>query len=72
MTNLGLEVSPFGVAQLYRGLLIGYVIDEVDKSYMNKIRNLGMKPFATQTLMNSDNAKMHLAQETLKFAETLS
>ncbi|HET7405493.1 MAG TPA: 2-phospho-L-lactate transferase, partial [Candidatus Bathyarchaeia archaeon] len=31
LENLGLEVTPFGVAQLYRGLLRGYVIDIIDK-----------------------------------------
>jgi LPPG:FO 2-phospho-L-lactate transferase len=43
MENLGLEVSPFGVAQLYRGLLKGYVIDIIDKSVRPKIEGLGMK-----------------------------
>lgn len=71
MNSLGLDVSPFGVAQLYQGLLRGYIIDEVDKHYEQRIRSLGMKTYATRTLMDSDEAKIRLAQDTLKMAETL-
>ena len=71
MENLGLEVSPFGVAQLYRGLLKGYVIDIIDKSVRSKIEGLGMKVLTTGTIMSSPESKTRLAQETLKFAETI-
>ncbi len=72
MENLGLEVSPFGVAQLYRGLLKGYVIDDVDKSVSPKIVSLGMRVATTKTVMDSREAKIRLAEDTLKLAETLS
>src|SRR5207244_6320420 len=36
MESLGLEVSPFGVAQLYKGLMRGYVIDDVDRAIISK------------------------------------
>ena len=71
MENLGLEVSPFGVAQLYRGLLKGYVIDIIDKSVRSKIEGLGMKVLTTGTIMSSPESKTRLAQETLRFAETI-
>jgi LPPG:FO 2-phospho-L-lactate transferase len=72
MESLGLEVSPFGVAQLYRGLMRGYVIDQLDKSIASKITSLGMKVLATNTLMDSMDAKIQLARNTISFAETLS
>jgi LPPG:FO 2-phospho-L-lactate transferase len=72
MENLGLEVSPFGVAQLYKGLMKGYVIDQQDKSIVPRITSLGMKVMATNTLMDSAEAKTRLAQETVKFAEALN
>ncbi len=72
MENLGLEVSPFGVAQLYKGLMKGYVIDQIDRSTVPKITNLGMRVFATNTLMDSMEAKTKLARETINFAETLA
>lgn len=72
MESLGLEVSPFGVAQLYRGLLKGYVIDRLDGPIASRIGSLGMKVFATNTVMNSIEAKSQLARETVRFAESLS
>ena len=72
MENLGLDVSPYGVAQLYRGLMRGYVIDDVDKPSISKIVSLGMRVMSTNTIMDSTEAKARLAQDTLRFAETLS
>jgi LPPG:FO 2-phospho-L-lactate transferase len=71
MTNLGLEVSPYGVAQLYRGFLDGFVIDEADKALSAKIEQLGMRVTATNTVMNSDDAKARLARDTLALAESI-
>jgi LPPG:FO 2-phospho-L-lactate transferase len=72
MESLGLEVSPFGVAQLYKGLMRGYVIDDVDRMIIPKITSLGMRVIATKTVMDSELAKTKLAENTLKFAETIS
>jgi LPPG:FO 2-phospho-L-lactate transferase len=72
MENLGLEVSPFSVAQLYRGLLKGYVIDSLDKAVAPRIVGLGMKVLTANTVMDSIEAKKKLAQETVRFAENLS
>ncbi len=72
MGTLGLEVSPYGVAQLYKGVLEGFVIDELDRGFSSKILGLGMKVTVTQTVMNSPEAKERLAQETIKLAESLS
>ena len=71
MANLGLEVSPLGVAQLYRGFLDGFVIDDMDKSTSPKIERLGMKVTMTNTIMNSEEAKARLAQDTLALAESI-
>lgn len=72
MENLGLEVSPYGVAQLYKGLMKGYVIDQLDKSVVPKIVSLGMRVLATNTIMDSEQAKTQLARDTIKFAETIA
>ncbi len=72
MESLGLEVSPFGVAQLYRGFLDGFVIDNVDSSAQSKIEGLGMRVKTTDTIMDSPQAKARLAQETISLAEELS
>src|SRR5207237_7813953 len=41
MQSLGLEVSPFGVAQLYKGLMRGYVIGEEDRAATPENTSLG-------------------------------
>src|SRR6266700_5028883 len=72
MQSLGLEVSPYGVAQLYKGLMMGYVIDDVDRATIPKITSLGMRVIATKTVMDSEEAKSKLAEDTLRFAETIT
>jgi len=69
MADLGLEVSPYGVAKLYQGVLDGFVIDEADKHLSPRIQRLGMKVVATRTVMNEPEAKTRLAEETVKLAE---
>jgi LPPG:FO 2-phospho-L-lactate transferase len=71
MRHLGLDVSPLGVALLYKGLLKGFVIDEIDKAIAPKINGLGMKVVMTQTIMDSTVARARLAENTLRLAETL-
>jgi LPPG:FO 2-phospho-L-lactate transferase len=71
MESLGLEVSPYGVAQLYKGMLRGYVIDDVDRAIIPKITSLGIRVIATKTIMDSEESKPRLAEDTLKFAETI-
>ena len=69
MADLGLEVSPYGVAKLYQGVLDGFVIDEVDKHLSPRIERLGMKVVATRTVMNEPEVRVRLAEETVKLAE---
>ena len=71
MQSLGLEVSPLGVAQLYKGFLEGFVIDDVDKSSRPRIERLGMKVAMTNTIMDSDEAKTRLARDTIALAESI-
>ena len=71
MNDLGLEVSPYGVAQLYQGVLDGFVIDDMDRALSPRISSLGMKVVTTRTIMNSVEAKVRLAEETVKLAESI-
>jgi len=71
MADLGLEVSPFGVAKLYQGVLDGFVIDEADKHLGPRIERLGMKVVSTRTVMNEREVKTRLAEETVKLAESI-
>jgi LPPG:FO 2-phospho-L-lactate transferase len=71
LAALGHEVSPYGVALLYRELLDGFIIDSVDAAHAPRIRDLGMKVHITATVMRTEEDRALLAQETLDFCAAL-
>jgi LPPG:FO 2-phospho-L-lactate transferase len=68
MRALGLEVSAFGVAQMYQDFLDGFVLDILDEDQKPRVERLGLKVVATNTLMNSLQDKMNLAKVCLDLA----
>jgi len=62
---LGLEVSAFGVAQLYADFLDTFVIDSKDAAVKSRIENLGVKVKVTNTVMKSLDDKVSLAKVVL-------
>ncbi len=68
MTELGLEVSPLGVAHHLRDVLNGFVIDHVDESYQDAITDLGLRTLVTGTIMTNNETRVSLAREVLEFA----
>ncbi len=72
LSGLGIEVSPFGVAQLYRGLLGGMVIDRVDADAAPRIEALGMRVLVTETVMQAVPDRVRLAEDVLHFAQELA
>jgi LPPG:FO 2-phospho-L-lactate transferase len=68
MTELGLEVSPAGVAHHLRDVLNGFVIDHLDESYQDVITDMGLRTLVTGTIMNNNEARVKLAKEILEFA----
>jgi LPPG:FO 2-phospho-L-lactate transferase len=67
LASLGHEVSAFGVAALYAGLVDGIVIDEADAALAPRIEALGMAVRATRSVMGGAEDRRRLAQETLAF-----
>ena len=65
LKGLGYEVSPVGVAQLYRGLADIFVLDRRDAALASRIAELGMRPVVTETLMTSTVRSRHLAATVL-------
>ncbi len=66
MRGLGLEVSAYSVASIYRDFLDVYILDEVDRAEKEKIENLGVKAIVTNTIMRSLEDKIALAQSVLE------
>jgi LPPG:FO 2-phospho-L-lactate transferase len=62
----GVEVSAAGVAEMYRDLLSGWVIDAVDERLAARIEALGMRVAVTDTLMHDDGAAERVARATLE------
>jgi hypothetical protein len=66
MRGLGYEVSASSVVKLYMAFLDHFVIDSIDKGEADKIRKMGVNVSVTNTVMKSLQAKISLAETTLK------
>ncbi len=71
LSELGLDVSPAGVAARYAGLIAGFVMDEVDAALASSVEALGLSVRVAQTIMRSDADRESLARDCLTFLETL-
>jgi LPPG:FO 2-phospho-L-lactate transferase len=65
MRSLGLEVSAYSVAYLYRDFLDIFVIDLVDRAERDRIEGLGLRTVVTNTLMKNLDDKVQLARVVL-------
>jgi LPPG:FO 2-phospho-L-lactate transferase len=65
MRGLGHEVSPLGLAKLYRDCVGTLIIDQVDRKYLEPIRALGLRAVATDTIMTSPARAAQLADVVL-------
>lgn len=74
MRELDLPVSSIEVARHYRrrDLLDGFVLDSVDGDLTSEIEDLGLAVLVTDTVMNSIEDRVRLAEETLAFARSLA
>jgi LPPG:FO 2-phospho-L-lactate transferase len=67
LAELGHDVSAWGVARFYKGLIDGFVLDRQDAALAAQIEALGMKVHVADTMMRDDNDKRRLAAMTLEF-----
>lgn len=70
MQELGMDVSPSGVARHLQDVLTGLVIDHVDKSQSEAVTALGLRTLITNTVMQNEGERVRLAQEVLNWAST--
>jgi LPPG:FO 2-phospho-L-lactate transferase len=66
MSSLGLEVSAYGVAKLYRDFLDHFIIDNADVGLRTRIEQLGMKATVTDTIMKDLESAVSLAAKVLE------
>jgi LPPG:FO 2-phospho-L-lactate transferase len=67
-TELGIEPSALAVAEHYRGLLSGFVLDSLDSNLKDKI---GTRILVTNTIMSSITDRARLALDVLDFIGSL-
>ncbi len=65
LKGLGHEVSPVGIARLYRDCVDVFVMDQRDAALAPRVAALGMRPVVTDTLMTSPAKSRRLAQRVL-------
>jgi LPPG:FO 2-phospho-L-lactate transferase len=66
LRGLGMEVSPLGVARLYRDIASVFVLDDADSRYIPAIEQLGMRALATDIIMASPERAARLAEAVLR------
>lgn len=66
LKGLGLEVSAYSVAHLYRDFIDTFILDWVDRAEKNKVELLGVNVIITNTIMRSLQDKVALARVALK------
>jgi LPPG:FO 2-phospho-L-lactate transferase len=71
LAEQGMEVSAYGVATGYVGLVDAMTIDALDADDAPRIASLGMAVQVAQTVMRSDADRQQLAREVLTFAASL-
>jgi LPPG:FO 2-phospho-L-lactate transferase len=69
MRGLGHEVSPLGVARLYQDFAGVFVLDRVDRHYLDRVRALGLKAVAADTIMTTPAKAARLAEVVLNAIE---
>ena len=69
LRGLGMEVSPLGVARLYRDIVGLFVIDNADAGCVESIERLGMRAVATDTIMTTPERAAALAEVVLRALE---
>jgi LPPG:FO 2-phospho-L-lactate transferase len=65
MPVAGVEVTAAGAAECYRGLLTGWVIDDVDRDLAPRIEATGVRVAVTDTIMTDDTKAEAVARTAL-------
>ncbi|MGQ9832529.1 MAG: 2-phospho-L-lactate transferase [Candidatus Villigracilaceae bacterium] len=69
--ELGIQPSALAVAEHYRGLLTGFVLDNIDAAFAPRLQAIGLQTCITNTLMKTESDRRALAQDVLNLLRTL-
>jgi LPPG:FO 2-phospho-L-lactate transferase len=66
--EMGIEPSAFSVAEHYRMILCGFVLDTIDRALVKDLEDRGIAAFVTDILMRTIEDRVRLAREVIEFA----
>jgi LPPG:FO 2-phospho-L-lactate transferase len=69
--ELGIEPSALAVANHYRNILAGFVLDKADATMESEVNHLKIRTLVTDTLMNHLTDRARLANDVLHFVRSL-
>ncbi len=72
MRELGVQPSATTVAEHYRDLISGFVLDREDEELSVQIRRMGVQTATLQTIMRTFDDRVELGRSVLDFCETLA
>ena len=71
MRDLGFTVSACSIAKYYSDFIDGFILDKRDKKEITEIEFLGIRVGLADTVMTDLKSKIKLAEDVLRFSETL-
>lgn len=71
LNDLGHDVSAFGIAKYYSGLIDGLIVDTVDSTLAPAIEALGIRVLAAPSIMKTKEHQIALAERVLALATAL-
>lgn len=66
MRGLDMEVSPLGVARIYRDVAGNFMLHRNDEDFSKEINNLGMSTFVDDLMMSDKDSRIKLARGVLR------
>jgi len=66
MPAMGIEVSAAGVAEHYRELVSGWLVDDADRELVGTVQALGLRAAAVDTIMTDDERAERVARAALE------
>jgi len=72
MEEIGIEVSSVSVAEHYKGLIDGIIIDESDKEQADKIKEMGIEVKLSKIIVKTKEEKNRLARESIEFIQEIA
>ena len=71
MRDLGFTVSSCSIAKYYSDFIDGFMLDKGDENEISWIESLGIRVGLADTVMTDLQSKIKLAEDILRFSETL-